>query len=131
MKKVCHIIVVEDNKVDLFIIRQFLKKKNTDWNILEFEAATEAIKFFNTIEEKQFADLIITDLNMPAISGHEVIQAIRANPILAEVPIAVLTSSAAQKDRELAYKYGANSFTTKPLTFDKADEILALLGPIA
>ena len=127
MKKVCHIIVIEDNKVDRFIIKQFLKKKNAECEVMEFEAAHEAVNFFKSVKSTEFADLIITDLNMPAISGHEVIQAIRSNPVLAEVPIAVLTSSAAQTDKDLAMQNGANSFTTKPLTFEKADEILSLL----
>jgi two-component system, response regulator len=127
MDKTCRIIIIEDNKVDRFIIRRFLTKIHAECEIIEFDIPQEAAKFFSSATSPGLADLIITDLNMPAVSGHDIIKAIRANPVLNDIPIAVLTSSNSPKDVELANKNGANSFTTKPLNNEKVEEIMKLV----
>jgi CheY-like chemotaxis protein len=127
MEKTCRIIIIEDNKVDRFIIRRFLTKIYGECEIIEFDIPQEAVKFFASATSPDLANLIITDLNMPAVSGHDIIKAIRTNPILADIPVAVLTSSSSPKDVEMAYKNGANGYATKPLNNEKVEEILKLV----
>lgn len=127
MVRDCRIVVVEDNKIDLFIIAQVLKKKNSHCEVMEFSDSSKAVQFFNSSESK-LMDLVITDINMPDVNGHEIIRTIRSKSKRKNVPIAVLTSSASPMDKDMAYQNGADSYTMKPLTSDKAEQILSLVS---
>jgi len=63
-------------------------------------------------------DLVMLDLNMPRKDGREALKEIRAHPELRRIPVVVFTTSRADTDIVLAYQLGANSFVTKPATFD-------------
>jgi CheY-like chemotaxis protein len=64
-------------------------------------------------------DIVILDLNLPRMSGHEVLAAMRADERLARIPVAVLTTSSAEADVIRTYDYGANCFLTKPVDVDQ------------
>jgi CheY-like chemotaxis protein len=64
-------------------------------------------------------DLILLDLNMPRKNGYECIEEIRADRDLSHVPIVVLTTSTSDREVRRAYRLGANSFVTKPVSFAK------------
>jgi CheY-like chemotaxis protein len=62
--------------------------------------------------------LILLDLNMPKKDGREAAVEIKADPLLWQIPIVVLTTSASQEDIIHAYAIGVTSFVSKPCTFD-------------
>jgi CheY-like chemotaxis protein len=62
--------------------------------------------------------LILLDLNMPKMDGHEALQAIKSDPNLRQIPVVVLTTSRAEQDVFASYDSGANSFISKPVTFE-------------
>lgn len=62
--------------------------------------------------------LILLDLNMPLKSGREALREIKRDPELRNIPIVVLTTSAAETDVQESYSTGANAYITKPVTFD-------------
>lgn len=64
-------------------------------------------------------DLILLDLNMPLKDGREALVEIKADASLKHIPIVVLTTSQAEKDIAFTMKAGAESFITKPATFDE------------
>lgn len=64
-------------------------------------------------------DLVILDLNLPRKSGLEVLAAMRSNPALKRLPVAVLTTSSAETDVVRTYDLGANCFLTKPVNIDQ------------
>ena len=72
--------------------------------------------------------LILLDLNMPRKSGREALVEIRADPDLQCIPIVVLTSSKLEEDIVDSYNGGANSYITKPVTFDGLVKALKVLG---
>lgn len=63
-------------------------------------------------------DLILLDLNMPRKDGWEALDEIRAEPALRRIPVVVLSTSTATPDVRRAYERGANSFVSKPVSFD-------------
>ena len=73
-------------------------------------------------------DLILLDLNMPRKDGREALLEIKAEPALQHIPIVILTTSREEKDIAFAAKAGANTFITKPATFDEWVEIMKSLA---
>ena len=70
-------------------------------------------------EGKQLPDLILLDLNMPRKDGRKAIIEIKSELALKHIPIVILTTSEEEKDIDLTMKAGAESFITKPATFDE------------
>ncbi|HEY9750538.1 MAG TPA: response regulator [Allocoleopsis sp.] len=72
--------------------------------------------------------LILLDLNMPRKDGREALQEIKADADLRQIPIVVLTTSQAEEDIYRTYDLGANSYITKPVTFESLVEVMKILG---
>ena len=68
--------------------------------------------------------LVLLDLNMPKKDGREALREIKSDPGLRSIPVVILTTSKAEEDIERGYNLGANSFITKPVTFDGLVESL-------
>ena len=72
--------------------------------------------------------LILLDLNMPKKDGREALQEIKADPNLRRIPVVILTTSKAEEDIYRSYDLGANSFITKPVTFESLVELMRVMG---
>lgn len=72
--------------------------------------------------------LILLDLNMPRKDGREALREIKADPSLRQIPVVVLTTSKAEEDVFRSYDLGANSFVTKPVTFQSLVELMQTLN---
>lgn len=62
--------------------------------------------------------LMLLDLNMPGTDGREVLQELKADPVLRKIPVVVLTTSNDTRDIERCYDIGANSYVHKPVNLD-------------
>ena len=72
--------------------------------------------------------LILLDLNMPKMDGREALREIKSTPELRRIPIVVLTTSKAEENIFRSYDLGANSFISKPVTFDRLAAIIQQIG---
>lgn len=72
--------------------------------------------------------LILLDLNMPKKDGREALREIKANPELRYIPVVVLTTSKAEEDIYRTYNLGANSYVSKPVTFESLVTVMRALG---
>jgi len=72
--------------------------------------------------------LILLDLNMPRKDGREALREIKADPDLRRIPIVVLTTSKAEEDIYRTYDLGANSFITKPVSFEGLVNVMRDIG---
>ena len=72
--------------------------------------------------------LILLDLNMPKKDGREALQEIKADPNLRRILVVILTTSEAEEDIYRSYDLGANSFITKPVTFESLVELMRVMG---
>ena len=75
-----------------------------------------------------FPHLILLDLNMPRMNGHEALAEIKADPALRHLPVVVFTTSAADEDVVRSYAAGVSAFVTKPLTFEALVRAVEGLG---
>ena len=132
--KVFRIIIVEDNPADVYLLQQALKQAGLNFELTVIEDGAKALEFIQTkAAEIPKHDLAVLDLNLPSHGGVEVLAALRQNPDLADVPVAVVTSSAAAVERGQVEKLRVERFITKPPDLDeflKIGEILkeVLLG---
>ena len=69
-------------------------------------------------------DVILLDLKLPKIDGHEVLKRVKEDESLRSIPVVVLTTSDAEADRTKAYMSHANSYVVKPVDFDSFDRIV-------
>lgn len=72
--------------------------------------------------------LILLDLNMPRKDGREALREIKADPVLRQIPVVVLTSSEAEEDVVRSYDLGVSSYITKPIRFGPLVDVINSLG---
>jgi CheY-like chemotaxis protein len=128
--KPARIVVVEDNEPDLILIREALRMTGMKCEIIHFKDGVEALAGLEQFGKRgePVPDLIFLDLNIPKISGLEVLANARSNTLLQNVPIVILTSSQSHDDRSQSIVLGATSYVTKPF---ELNEFLTVVGGIA
>jgi two-component system alkaline phosphatase synthesis response regulator PhoP len=111
-----NILVVEDEKDIIEVLRYYLEKENYRLHVAEdgFTALD--------IAEKVVPNLIILDLMLPKLDGHEVCRRLRADERLREIPIIMLTAKAEEADKIKGLELGADDYVTKPFS---AKELMA------
>ena len=121
------ILLVEDNPGDVRLTQEVLKEGRIA-NILNVVMdGVEALRYLR--REGDYAnvpdtDLILLDLNLPKMDGREVLAVIKADPVLARIPVIVLTTSGAEADILSAYSLHANCYITKPVSLDRFVEVV-------
>lgn len=116
------ILLVEDNPGDAELTLIALEESKLKNNVHLADSGEKAIAFLTGEGEYADAprpDLVILDLNLPGIDGNEVLQRIKGDPKLKEIPVVIMTTSSAEEDVLRSYRHHANCFITKPLDIDK------------
>ena len=119
MNRSVRVLLVEDNPGDVDLIRDSLEEVSPHLHIAVVGDGAEALEYLSqrlgTAEGlDMLPDLVLLDLNLPKISGHEVLSEARKTLDLRALPIVVVTSSDATRDIVTSYQLGANSYVTKP-----------------
>ena len=116
--KPIHILLVEDNEGDIFLVTEALEEGKIVNKISVTKDGKEAIDFLEKKGKYQNADrpdLILLDINLPKKNGFEVLEHIKAQKNLKQIPVLMLTTSSSEKDISMSYKNHANCFITKPV----------------
>lgn len=119
--KSANILLVEDNEGDILLTTEALEDRKFINHIDVVKNGKLALDFlFKRGEFKNAGtpDLILLDVNLPIINGHEVLREIKTNPLTKKIPVIMLTTSSSVKDIELSYAYHANCYITKPVEMD-------------
>lgn len=128
------ILLVEDNPQDEMLTLRALKKINLANRIDVVRDGQQALDYlFRQGEYSEMAGtdlpaVVLLDINLPRISGLEVIERLRADSRTTLLPVVILTSSDEEKDRLKSYENRANSFVRKPIDFAEFAETVARLG---
>ena len=120
--KKIRILLVEDNLVDAAVTRQVLKH-NHQTDLILAANSKEALALLQSKSRSELPQLIHLDLNLPDISGIELLRRIKKDKSLHEIPVVILTMSNEDQDIQKSYDLGASSYLVKPIS----DEALMLV----
>ena len=131
--KKIHILLVEDDEVDVMNVRRAFKKNNILNPLYTAANGLEALAILRgegKIEPAmpQARRLILLDLNMPKMSGIEFLQELRLDECLRSIPVIVLTTSNEDRDKVNAYNLNVAGYILKPVTFSNFVEVMATLN---
>jgi CheY-like chemotaxis protein len=107
------VLLVEDSLADIELTLEALEGAKVANEVTVARDGVTAMELLGM--PGALPDLVILDLNLPRMSGHEVLAAMRANEAFRRIPVAVLTTSSAEADVVRTYDLGANCFLTKPV----------------
>jgi two-component system, cell cycle response regulator DivK len=114
-------LIAEDNAVNRELLRELLESRGYD--VVEACDGQEALKM---IEQAQ-PDILLLDIGMPKLDGFAVVQKIRTNPRLANLPVLAVTAYAMQGDREKVLDSGFDGYLSKPIDPKTLDQELKRL----
>ncbi|WP_301930878.1 response regulator [Ferruginibacter sp.] len=112
-----HILLVEDNEGDIFLLKEALEERKIVNKLSIARDGLEAVDFLQmgiVAADKDLPDLILLDINLPRMNGHEVLKFIKINDHLKRIPVIILSTSSNDADIITAYNNHANCFITKP-----------------
>jgi CheY-like chemotaxis protein len=123
------IYIVDDDPEDREFLFEAFSHHAKNVQCIMYENGTKLLAQLNTLIENPPA-IILLDLNMPGISGRQILIEFKTNANLKHIPILILTTSHLAADKRIAYELGANCFLTKPsshvLLLEMAKSILTL-----
>jgi len=128
------ILIVEDNPQDEALTLRALRKSGITNGVIVTHDGIEALDYlfrtgsFAGRDPPDHPAVVLVDLNLPKISGLEVVRRIRAAEATRFLPVVILTSSDEEEDRIKGYEFGANSYVRKPVAFDAFARVVAQLG---
>jgi CheY-like chemotaxis protein len=130
MKPPHAILLVEDNPADVKITQRALRESGVPVDLIVVRDGQEAVEYL--LREGSHAespgwrspDLILLDINLPRMTGREVLERVRGTPNLRTVPVVVLTTSRRQEDVQQMYAAGANTYIEKPQEFHRFVQVL-------
>ena len=128
------ILMADDDADDRMLTRDALEESRV-LNELRFVEDGEALMDY-LHRRGQYSDpesspkpgLILLDLNMPKKDGREALKEIKSDPNLRRIPVVIMTTSKAEEDIFRSYDFGASSFITKPVTFDRLVDLMKAIG---
>ncbi len=128
--KLNNTLVIEDSKMDQYILKFNIAKANLTQNVDFMFDAVEALKFLNTKDEEDFPELIFLDLNLPVLNGFQFLEKFESfsDKKKEKCKVVVLSSSEDQADIERARnnKHVVEYFT-KPINAEKMSQIIKLI----
>jgi len=116
------ILLVEDNPGDVRLTQEALaeaKVRNRLHVVRDGEAAMDFLRRSGEHGAAPRPDLVLLDLNLPKLSGMEVLQAMKDEPKLRQIPVVILTTSEAEEDVLRGYQLQASAYVTKPVDLDR------------
>lgn len=128
------ILLVEDNASDEKLTLLAFKKCGVSNEIVVVRDGAEALDYLFGIGKYQGRDtsilptLVLLDLGLPRIDGHEVLRRIRADERTKLLPVVILTSSSEDEDVTRGYALGANAYVRKPVDFVEFAQAAKTLG---
>ena len=127
------ILVADDDAQDTMLVKMAVQRASLNLQLASVRDGEEAINYilgkarFADRQTHPFPKMVLLDLKMPRLSGFDVLDFIRAQPGLRQLPIVIFSSSDDPKDIQQAYDGGANSYLCKPHSNEDLSALLKAL----
>ena len=122
------ILLIEDNPSDVDLTRRALEKSRISNELVVAEDGEAALEYLWREGPNELPALTLLDLNLPRLSGLEVLQRIRGDARTRRLPVVILTSSKEEQDLAAGYDLGVNSYIRKPVDFKQFALCIEQLG---
>lgn len=122
-----HILLVEDNEGDIILTTEAFKDMQLDNKMSVVRDGEEALRFLRKeaeYEEAETPQLILMDINLPGIDGKQLLDIIKKDESLKEIPVVMLTCSDSDADISDCYDKHVNWYITKPIDYDKYTKVM-------
>ena len=125
------VLMADDDEEDCMLATEAFRESGAN---AAFSCVLDGVELMDYLlkrsssDAKSLPNLILLDLNMPRKDGRKALIEIKSDPALQRIPIVILTTSEEQKDIAFTMKAGAETFITKPATFDEWVEIMKSLA---
>lgn len=121
-KKTMVILLIEDNRLDVELTLDAFQEAQLGDRVYVVRSGQEALSYlfgqepYHNREIYPMPDLVLLDLKLPGLDGHEVLRQVKSAPYLKRLPVIILTSSQEHADLIRSYDSGANSYLVKPVS---------------
>lgn len=130
MNQTMNIFLIEDNDLDAEFLCRGLKEIETNGSLIRARDGIEALEMLTRdegISPDLFPFLILLDINMPRMNGHEFLYTLRKTKEIAAAPVVVFTTSNNKKDISTAYQKNVSGYFVKPTSYADLKDVLATL----
>jgi CheY-like chemotaxis protein len=133
MSKPVTIIMIEDDEGHARLIERNIRRSGVNNEIKPFSNGTDAINYLfgadgNGLPHKGETLLILLDLNLPDMSGIEILRQVKENKLLKCAPVVVLTTTDDSQEIKRCYELGCNVYITKPVNYESFANAIRQLG---
>jgi DNA-binding response OmpR family regulator len=127
------IVMIEDDEGHARLIERNIRRAGVNNEIVPFTSGTAAVQYLlgadgSGMESAERALLILLDLNLPDMSGVDILAKVKANTHTKRSPVIVLTTTDDQREIQRCYDLGANVYITKPVNYDSFANAIRQLG---
>jgi CheY-like chemotaxis protein len=122
------LLLIEDNSADA---KLFQSAMSQGFDVRVVSSGAEALDYLfrrGRFGKVRRPDLIVLDLNLPILTGHEVLNAAKSNSELSRIPVVVYSGSENPADIRRAYELGASAYLVKPSSLDELRSVVRTLG---
>jgi CheY-like chemotaxis protein len=127
------IIMIEDDDGHARLIERNIRRSGINNKILPFTSGTDAVRYLfgsdgSGLDHKGQALLILLDLNLPDMSGIDILRRVKENKFLKSTPVVVLTTTDDSQEVKRCYELGCNVYVTKPVNYESFANAIRQLG---
>ena len=127
------VVMIEDDEGHALLIEKNIRRAGVNNEIIPFSNGTDAMKFLlgedgSGVVNKGRALLILLDLNLPDMTGVDILKRVKENEHLKRTPVVVLTTTDDTKEIQRCYDLGCNVYITKPVNYESFANAIRQLG---
>lgn len=127
MDREMKIVLVEDNAEDVAFTKRVLKHNKLIKDLIVATNGKEAAVALQRIDRNDMPDIILLDINLPDISGIDLLTQIKKDESLKDIPVIILTGSNEDQDIQKCYDQGASSYLVKPISNEALMQVIEKL----
>lgn len=128
MNEIQPILLVEDDQVDVMTVQRSFKKLGVLNELVVVSDGEQALDYLRN-PVKGLPSIILLDINMPKMNGHECLKHLKEHPVFRNIPVMMLTSSKERQDVDKCFDLGISGYILKPVDYAQFLEAIQVLKP--